>query len=564
MTAAACSFKQGTCVKAGPGFLVLLAGVLLLSLLCTFPAAAENFTGCPGCLTIWKDTCSYFEQGNETAYYAAADAAFLPIAGNLTPPADYRNLSWSRAFIALNARMKEQYAFTEWRSVDFDMLNATYVPLIAEAERGGDQAAYYRALRGYLYAIPDGHVLVLAESGDFGAKYADIGGGYGITLVQLDTGNVVVGYVANGSAAEKAGIHPGDEVTGWNDKEIHAAIDNTSLIWAVKKPSTEEGMQVQKTRLVARAPVGTPAVLKITYGAVQHPRSLELTAYDDGYESLTRGTFFLGTMVNDIGAQNPLTDIQPQISTDPVMVRTLPGGYTYIAVYEESYGVYRPVKAAILSAVVNKSPGLVIDLRYNKGGDDNLAACMAGWFVKDPTLYEYVTKYDPGSRQFTPILKVWTQPQALRYNGPVAVLVSPDTISSGEGIPMIVSRTGTGAIVSFYGTNGAFGMNNIRAVMPLDLAILFPDGASLNADGIIQVDSNASRMGGVAPTVRVPLDMDTLERAMAGEDVQLTYAIAWLNSHQVPVTAPTTTPKAAAGAAAVLAGLGVLVVLRRK
>lgn len=555
-----------------PCVAVLLA-VLLAGAFCAAPAAAfVNVTSCPGCLTVTKDPCALFEAGNETAYTEATEAVLLPIAANLTPPADLRNLSWTEAFGSLNALMEERYAFTQWRGADFSVLNATYAPLVAAAEKDGDKAAYYRALRGYLYAIPDGHVLVVAESGgDFGAKYTDIGGGYGLSLVQLTSGDVVVGHVENGSAAERAGIRTGDEVTGWNGKEIHAAINDTSLIWAVKKPSTEEGVQLQKTRLLARAPVGTPASVKITYGAVQHPRTLNLTAYDDRYGSLTQGTFFLGTLINDIGADNPLTDIQPQLSAEPVAVRTLPGGYTYIAVYEESYGVYRPFRAAVMNAVQNRSPGIVIDLRYNKGGDDNLAACMAGWFVKEPVLYEYLTKYDNGSGRFTPLAKVWVRPQEGRYEGLVALLVSPDTISSGEGLPNVFSRTGTGAIVAFYGTNGAFGLNNVRALMPEGLIVLFPDGASLDADGEIQVDSNASLAGGIAPTVRVPLDADTLARSMAGEDVQLAYALGWLEARQAPATtaapvtaAPTATPKASAGAPALVAALGLAVLLVRR
>lgn len=560
---------MSTALPPGPiACRALLLALILAGACCAAPAAAAvNLSACPGCLTVWKDPCTLFGQGNETAYAAAGEAAFLPIAANLTPPADYRNLSWTEAFIRLNARMEEQYAFTEWRGVDFAALNATCAPRVAAAEKTGDRAAYYRALREYLYAIPDGHVLVVAESGgDFGAKYADIGGGYGLSLVQLNSGDVVVGHVENGSAAERAGVRPGDEVTGWNAREIHAAIDDTPLIWAVKKPSTEEGRQLQKTRLLARAPVGTPAFVKITYGNVPHPRILNLTAYDDGYATLKRGTFFVGSLINDIGADNPLTDIQPQLSAEPVAVRSLPGGYTYIAVYEESYAVYRPVKAAVEAAAANRSPGLVIDLRYNKGGDDNLAACMAGWFVKDPVLYEYLTKYDPGSGQFTPLIKLWTAPQAVRYSGPVALLVSPDTISSGEGLPALFNRTGTGAIVSFYGTNGAFGLNNVRALMPEGLVVLYPDGASLGADGTIQVDSNVSGTGGIAPTVRVPLDQDTLARSMAGEDVQLTYALDWLKAHPaaVPATAPATTPKASAGAAAAVAGLALLMLAKRR
>jgi carboxyl-terminal processing protease len=536
--------------------------ILLLLAIAVLPAGASALT----VNTVWDDTCVPFEQNNETAYNEKILASFAPVAANTTPVADYRNLSWSRAFISLNQLMKERYAFTRWRAVDFDGLNRTWAPAIANAGEQQDRAAYYRALRGYLFAIPDGHVNVLSQSGDFGAKDADIGGGFGFALVQLDSGEVAVSYVANGSAAEKAGVSPGDTVTAWNNREVHEAINATPHIWATKKPSTEEGIRLQKTRLLPRAPVGTQASVTVSSGSGS--RSLDLTAYDDGYDTLKRSTFFLGKEINDIGAANPMTDIRPQFGGDEVTTRILPGGYTYIAVYEESYSVYQPFRAAVLNAVANKSPGMVIDLRFNGGGEDELASCMAGWFVDNPEFYEYTSMYDPGTRTFTPLSELWTRPQPTRFTGPVAVIVSPDSLSSGEGVPLVFAKSGRGAIVSWYGTNGAFGMNGMQAVMPLDLYILFPAGASLDEKGKIQVDSNASRTGGVAPTVRVPLNRETVARAMAGEDVQLTYAMAWLEKQQSPATTATPatpTQKAAAGMVAVLGAIGtVALLLKRK
>lgn len=539
--------------------------IFLLLAVAVIPAAAASLSGCPGC-TNRTDSCAAFEQNNETAYNEAITASFAPIAANMTPAADYRNLSWTGAFISLNNLMKERYAFTEWRSVDFDALNRTWVPAIADAEKRQDKAAYVRALRGYLYAIPDGHVNMLSVSGDFGAKYADIGGGYGLALVQLDSGDVAVSYVANGSAAEKAGILPGDTVTTWNGVEIHAAINATPYIWATKKPSTKEGIQLQQTRLLTRAPVGTTVSVSITNGSERSARFVYLTAYDDGYDSLAKSSFFLGKQINDIGAANPMTDIVPQISNETVTTRTLPGGYTYLEILEESYSAYQPFKDAMLAAIQNKSPGMVIDLRFNGGGEDQLAACFGGWFVDKPVFYEQATMYDPGTRQFTPFTESWSQPQPVRYTGPVAVLVSPDAISSGEGLPMVFTRSGRGAIVSWYGTDGAFGMNGLQAVMPLDLYVLFPAGASLDRNGTIQVDSNASLTGGVAPTVRVPLNNDTVTRAMAGEDVQLTYAMAWLDGERGIATPATATPtqKAGVGMAVVLAAIGMAIVIAKR
>jgi len=99
--------------------------------------------------------------------------------------------------------MKKEYAFTEWRAVDWDALYREWAPAVADAEKKSDRAAYYRALRGYISAIPDGHIGIMPVTGEFGAKYADIGGSYGFSVTRLDSGKVIVSYVRSGSEAEK-------------------------------------------------------------------------------------------------------------------------------------------------------------------------------------------------------------------------------------------------------------------------------------------------------------------------------------------------------------------------
>jgi carboxyl-terminal processing protease len=538
------------------GLLFSLAVALLF-----VAAAAGSPTGCPTCGIVWKDTCVPFERNNETAYNQELLSAFTPVAANLTPVADFSNKSWSEAFLSAHTLLKERYAYSAWKSIDWDGLYATYAPEIADAQRTQDKAAYYRALREYLFSIPDGHVGIMA-SDDFGAKYADIGGGYGFAVIRLDSGKVIVSYVTDRSAADTAGIRPGDEVTAWNGKNIMDAINATSIIWTPRKPSTAEGFLLQQQRFLTRAPVGTPATVTFAHDIDPHPRTVNLTASDDGYDTLTKTTTFLGKQVNDVGVAKSWTDIRPQISNDTVTYRILPGGYAYIAIYDESYEVYQPFRSAVLAAIANRTPGIVLDLRYNNGGDDNIASCFAGWFVDDPAFYEYVTKYDPGSRHFVIVSEAWTRPQPDAYHGPVAVMVSPYTISSGEGVPMVFAKSGTGAIISYYGTDGAFGMNSPQAILPLDQVLFFPDGASLDQNGVIQVDSNASLAGGVLPQIRVPVNEDTVARSMAGEDVQLTYALAWLDEQQRPAPVSSTpTPRAAPGIVMGIITIGLVVVI---
>jgi len=540
--------------RAAPGFVILALLFALVS-----PASAGLYTD--SCGMVWEDAAVPFERNNETAYDEELMASYTPIMANLTEAPDLGNLSWSDAFRETCAYMKERYAFTEWRGVDWDALYAAYAPKIAEAEENKDNAAYYRTLREFVYAIPDGHVLVLSPD-DFGAKHTDIGGGYGFGVARLDTGEVIVTYVANGSDAERAGIRFGDEVVSWNGRPVGEAIDATSIIWTPIKPSTAEGILLHKLRFLTRAPVGTPVEIGIAGPADSVPRTVNLTATDDGYETLARTSIFLGREVND-GAAGSSAELKAMITNETVITRTLPGGIAYIAVYEEFYDVYQPFKAAMKDAIADGAPGIVIDLRFNRGGDDNLAAAYAGWFVDRPVFYEYGTTYDPGTGEPAVLWESWTRPRPDRYEGPVALLVGPYTISSGEGLPKVFAESGTGAIVSWYGTNGAFGMESLGPVLPLGIMTAFPTGASLDEHGRIQVDSNASLAGGVAPTVRVPMNEDTLARAMAGEDVQLSYAVEWLRAQAEETTAePSTVPtqRAAAGwivPLAALAGLAV-------
>ena len=534
---------------------LVVLGLFLFSI--PLPVSAGLYTD--SCGMVWTDASILFERDNETAYNEELMASYAPIMANLTEAPDLGNMSWSDAFRETCAYMEERYAFTEWRGVDWDSLYATHAPKIADAERNGDNAAYYRTLREFSGAIPDGHVMVLSPD-DFGAKHADIGGGYGLAVARLDTGEVIVTYVANGSDAERAGIRFGDEVVSWNGRPIGEAIEAASIIWAPVKPSTGEGILLQKQRFLTRAPVGTPAKVGIAGPADSVPRTVNLTATDDGYETLARTSIFLGREAND-GKAGSSGELKAMISNETVTTRSLPGGIAYIAVYEESYDVYQPFKTAVEGAIADGAPGIVIDLRFNRGGDDNLAAAYAGWFVDRPVFYEYGTTYDPGTGEQAVLCEAWTQPRPDRYTGPVALLVSPYTISSGEGLPKVFAESGTGAIVSWYGTNGAFGMESLGPVLPPGIMTAFPTGASLDENGRIQVDSNASMVGGVAPTVRVPLDRDTLARAMVGEDVQLAYAVDWIWTQTEETTAePSTVPQAATGEMIPLAALAILAV----
>ena len=122
------------------------------------------------------------------------------------------------------------------------------------------------------------------------------------------------------------------------------------------------------------------------------------------------------------------------------------------------------------------------------------------------------------------------EPLQPHYSGPVVVLIDHATFSSGEGIPMAISRLSQGTVIGFYDTYGSFGMTGGEIDLPGALTLFYPDGQSLDAEGAIQLDSDASLQGGVAPTMRVPMTEATARSLFLNrEDVLLDFAVQYLN-----------------------------------
>ena len=108
------------------------------------------------------------------------------------PATDYSAQPWLEAFGSLHSRISAEYAFTEWKGVDWDALGTACREKIQQAEADNDFNAYYVALRQYGNAIPDGHVRVsnLPQIDDL-----YVGGGFGFAPALLSDGSVIACWV---------------------------------------------------------------------------------------------------------------------------------------------------------------------------------------------------------------------------------------------------------------------------------------------------------------------------------------------------------------------------------
>jgi carboxyl-terminal processing protease len=472
--------------------------------------------------------------------FLAAGCLSMP-SGAYAPPeaADYGEMGWVEAFDSMHEKMAEEYAFTPWRQVDWNLMKQTFRPLIEEAWEARDPRTYYIGLRKYLFSIPDGHTALITGAGfqddGMGLFKEAVGGGFGMTVARLDDGRVIANWVDAAGPAGRSGMEAGAELLVWDGKPIMSALEGTSTLWSVVPQATLAGRDYERTRFLVRAPLG--AEKTVTYqnpGGV--PLTVKLTAVDDGMETLQR-TDAYGSGFSGIPAE------------EFIEARRLQDDIGYIRIWGEADKPGQIPTLDTFTRIIEELEadhvtGLILDLRGNVGGSDAMAAAILGSFYPEKTFYEYTSWYNRGTGEFDIIhidddtgeisrnVGLYIEPAAVRYSGDVIALVNHGCISSGEGIAMGIRNLERGEVVGFRGTNGSFGMVAGPVIeMPGGFLVMYPIGRSLDEQGRIQVDSDGSE-GGVVPTILIPMTYENALASGSGIDVELQYALNILNEKQ--------------------------------
>lgn len=169
---------------------------------------------------------------------------------------------------------------------------------------------------------------------------------------------------------------------------------------------------------------------------------------------------------------------------------------------------------------------------------------LDGFFACEKAFYERTAWYNASSGRFDLAYSdlfaqtfelsdraLWVVPREPHFEGEIAVLVNPATISSGEGLAMAIGRLPNAEVLGFYVTHGSFGLLPWLVATPEGFAFEYPIGWSLDASGRIQIDADASGSGGIQPSIRVPRTAETMAAFASGTDMELEYARRWLLSH---------------------------------
>ncbi|MBK8027382.1 MAG: peptidase S41 [Chloroflexi bacterium] len=427
------------------------------------------------------------------------------IEGEGSEQEDYSNLSYTEAFDALIELFRETYAYTELKEIDWDAKLDEFRPMFEQAEEDVDVVAYQLALRDFIWSIPDGHLSAPFDQNQFAI---DTAGGLGIAARELDDGRVLVNFLLPDSPADEAGIELRAELLELNGQPVQEVIP-TIQPWSLPF-SADHTLRLQQLRYMLRSPIGTEVEVTYQNPGDDEPTTVTLTSIPERI-SFAFSSFNAGLT----GAEQPIE------------FRPLDNGYGYVKIYSFSDNDLLSIQLwERMIRYLNSAgtPGLIIDMRQNGGGSGFLADQMAAYFYQEALVLGNSESYDESLGRFyaDPDLeqRFFLPPTELRYDGPIAVLVGPNCNSACEYFTYNMTLEDRAAIVGQYPTAG-LGGGQTTYLMPGGLQLQYSFTRSVGPEGEIIIEGT-----GVEPTVRVPVDEETL---FSETDPILDGAVAYLD-----------------------------------
>ena len=251
---------------------------------------------------------------------------------------------------------------------------------------------------------------------------------------------------------------------------------------------------MQQLRYVTRFPLGSEVAVTFRNPESDEEQSASLSVISER-ASFSHSSFLSGVDGTEL----------------PVEHAVLPSGYGYVAIYDfdDNERLIVQLWERMLETFREEEvPGIIIDMRYNGGGSGYLADQLAAYFFQEEHILGYSSRYndstgdfylDPNSEEHFIL-----PPEELRYDGEVAVIIAPGCYSACEFFSYNMTLGERAAVVGHY-PSGGLGGSVEDFLMPEDTEIRFTITRALDADLEIHIEAQ-----GVAPTVRVPVTMESL------------------------------------------------------
>ncbi len=417
---------------------------------------------------------------------------------------DYSEQTYTEAFNSLVDQLANEYAFTDYKELDWEALRSEFLPRFEAADEDGDDLEYQRALRDFAWSIPDGHVSGPFVGDDFREAVL---GGIGFAIHETDEQQSYVVFLTEGGPAEQVGIELEAEITAVNGVPMAEHISNTVSYFAPYSTSHSERLDLQQF-------------------STRFPRGTEVSVSFINPESSTEQTVKL-TASSELDSYNYWLDIAARDGFElPVEYELLDEGVGYVSIY--SFSDNDLLSAQLWERMIremkdNEVSAIIIDMRENGGGSGFLADALSAYFFDEELVTGNTGYFDDERGEFYMDPEdedhLYLPSEDLRYDGQLVVLVGPECASACEFFSYNLTLNDRATIIGHYPTAGLGGSID-RVAMPEDVEFTFTQGRAVDPDGNIHIEGI-----GVVPDIRVPVTRDSI---FSETDEVLQAAIAYL------------------------------------
>jgi len=382
----------------------------------------------------------------------------------------------------------EHYYDPKFGGVDWKEVRQRYAPLVQGAK--SDQE-FYVLMDRMTAELHDAHTRFSSpEQWANRKKHQGVSVGFRAGFVD---GKVVVLDVTADSNAAKAGVQPGMVVTAVDGKAIEKQLADAEN--QVLRSSSE---RVTKLRILST----------IFSAGIEKPVDVRLERAD-------------GSALEAKFARQLLSNAPQVISA------RLPDGFGYIRFDEFQHGLVRDFRGTLEN--FRNAPGLILDLRRNRGGDGATLEAIARLFLDRKTLFERrmsrkQISASPQESHRAAETRVFVGGRSEQiYGGPLVILISEYSASATEVFAAGMQDAGRATLAGGQSCGCVLGITHDRkvkggGVLEISEVLWFsPKGRRLEGEGVIPDQAAAPTIASLRENRDVVLQAGekTLEESMA-------------------------------------------------
>lgn len=454
----------------------------------------------------------------------------LSVGGMFSSVNNFTAMDYTEAFQAAVDTMQEEYVLSEWKEIDYEALESEIMPMVEQAEQEQDEAAYDIALMTYCYRFYDSHVQYNIEDEQCEEEIRNrlAGNDYGFSMITLDHGDTVAVLTEEESAAYQAGIHDGTVITKWNGVSIAEARKEIECIYPdiAAFPVAENEEYMQTIFLAGTGEEENEITFRDDSGEEQTAVIPSMGSYRQRLEAAIAAFYHYDIPDENFSAKMLTEDcgylrINSEVFTifDPEM--SITGEFTGLAsMLEESMEAMR----------TEGMTKLIIDLRNNAGGSDDVGPVVASLFAKEEYFSHANGTYDNGTYTSLGVNMV---PANGKYaDVEVVALVNAQCCSAGDGMAENLSRLPNVTLMGITTSNGVDQEATGWCFMPDSrFSIIYPNVPVLDEDKNPRIDTRADRETRIPLDQHIPLTEEAAMAIFSGDgDYELEYALDYLEN----------------------------------